>query len=180
MRRSSAGFTLIELMIALAVAGLLLGVALPTFSGALDAARAGDARAALLTSLVQASSRAALTGTRAVLCPTRDGQSCDGERYDWSGGWIVFLDLDADRERAGNERLIAHQPALAEGIRLLTSSGRSRIVFQGNGGNAGSNATFTLCDRRGPAKAQALVMNNQGRLREGEPKAEVVAVACAG
>ena len=39
------------------------------------------------------------------------------------------------------------------------------------GGNAGSNVTFTLCDRRGEAAAVTLVLANTGRLRAGTPKA---------
>ena len=48
-------------------------------------------------------------------------------------------------------------------ISIDTAPGRG----QGNGGNAGSNATFTLCDGRGPAKARALIMGNAGTLRDG-------------
>jgi type IV fimbrial biogenesis protein FimT len=42
-------------------------------------------------------------------------------------------------------------------------------VFQPNGGNAGSNATFTLCDGRGAARASTVVLANDGRLRRGRP-----------
>lgn len=172
------GFTLIELMICLAIAGVLFGIALPAFSSGIDAARASDARSALLASLMTASHKGALTGTRAVLCPSLDGQACIDSSPDWSQGWIVFLDRNADRERTPDESVVHHQGPLADGVRLRSTSGRTRIVFQGNGGNAGSNATFTLCDGRGPAKAQSLVLNNIGRLREGLPTATNVAATC--
>jgi type IV fimbrial biogenesis protein FimT len=61
---------------------------------------------------------------------------------------------------------------------MRSTEGRKRIVFQAHGGNAGSNVTFTLCDGRGPAKAQTLVLNNQGRMRYGTPSAEAIALTC--
>jgi type IV fimbrial biogenesis protein FimT len=52
-------------------------------------------------------------------------------------------------------------------------------VFQGNGGNAGSNVTFTLCDGRGPGRAKTLVLSNQGRFRHGTPSPAALAATCA-
>lgn len=164
--KAQAGLTLIELLVALAAAGVLFGVAVPAFSGGLEAARSSDARASLLASLMTASNHAAIAGVRGVLCPSRDGLVCDNTP-DWSQGWIVFLDPNASRELEGGERVLRVEPALKGRVQLRTTVGRTRIVFQGNGGNVGSNATFTLCDGRGPAKARALIMANAGTLRDG-------------
>ncbi|HUR09702.1 MAG TPA: GspH/FimT family pseudopilin [Nonomuraea sp.] len=172
------GLTLIELLVVIAVASVLFGFALPSVSGGIEAARAADARAALLSSLMTASNHAAIAGVRGVLCPSADGQQCD-DSPDWSRGWIVFLDPNSSRELEGGERVLQVEPALAGRVRLRTSVGRTRIVFQGNGGNAGSNATFTLCDGRGPAKARALIMGNAGTLRDGAPTAASADATCA-
>ena len=83
------GLTLSELMIALAVVGVLFGVALPAFSGGLGAARASEARACLLASLLSAATHASITGVHAVLCPSNDGAHCL-DSADWSRGWLVF------------------------------------------------------------------------------------------
>ena len=171
------GWTLIELLIVLAVASLLFGLALPAFSGGVEAARASDARAELETSLASASNHAAITGVRAVLCPSRDHRECD-DTPDWSAGWLVFLDSNANRELEGGERVLKVQPALQGRVHLRSTAGRTRIVFQGNGGNAGSNATFTLCDGRGPSKARALIMGNAGTLRDGEATEANLALTC--
>lgn len=172
------GYTLIELLAALAIVALLAGFALPAFSGAMEATRAGSAEAALLASLGRAGSGAAISGSRTVLCPSLDGEACR-RGADWSAGWLVFQDRDGDRERNPAEALLAREGALPGRVRLRSSVGRTRIVFQGNGSNAGSNVTFTLCDGRGPKHATALVLNNQGRLRRGTPDAQAVAATCA-
>ena len=175
MPSRSRGFTLIEALIALLIAGVLLGVAVPAWSGALAAAHATSARAALLESLTRSISHAALTGSEVVLCPG-DAGGCRSS-IDWSGGWIAYADIDRDRQRGANETLLYSQPVLAGNVHLRSTVGRTHLVFQPNGGNAGSNVTFTLCDGRGAARAATLVLANNGRLRGGTPTA-TAAQAC--
>lgn len=162
------GFTLIEAVVCLAVGSLLLGMAVSVGGSALARAHASSARSALLSSLTEAIRHAALAGTEVVLCPG-DDHGCR-KTFDWSEGWIAFADIDGDRRHDRNETVLRTQPALPGRVRLLTSKGRRRLVFQPGGGNAGSNATFTLCDRRGPEKAVTLVLANDGRLRAGRAK----------
>jgi type IV fimbrial biogenesis protein FimT len=176
MSRPIHGFTLIELVLGLATAGILAGIALPAFLSARYAGDSAAMQAALLSSLMQSSHKAALHGTRTTLCPSHDGIRCTPS-FDWSKGWIGFLDSNANREREPDEGVILRQTEV-ENARLISSSGRTRIVFQGNGGNAGSNATFTLCDRRGADKAQTLVVSNTGNLRRGVPDEDRIALAC--
>jgi type IV fimbrial biogenesis protein FimT len=174
---TQAGLTQIELMLALLVVGLLAGVGVPAWSGSLEGARAASARADLLASLEAAAYRAGFSGTRAVLCPSLDAEHCSDDP-DWSRGWLVFMDPNADRELDGGERVLRRQPALPGRVRLRSTAGRVRIVFQGNGGNAGSNVTFTLCDGRGAGRAKTLVIANDGRLRDGAPTATGIADTC--
>ena len=171
------GFTLVQLMVTLGVIAVLFGIAVPAFSNGLEAARSIDARSNLLTSLTVASNKAAMSGTRAVLCPSPNGLRCVNSP-DWSLGWIVFLDGNGDREVGPEDRVVAQMRALTGKVRLRSTVGRTRIVFQGNGGNAGSNVTFTLCDGRGAAKARALILNNQGRLHEAVASAAAIASTC--
>ena len=171
------GFTLVELLVALAIVAVALTVAIPAFSHGREAARAISAEARLLASLQQALQRAAATGKRAVLCPSTDGRHCRSSP-DWSLGWIAFLDEDGNREPAPGQSLILAEAALPGDVRLRSTLGRTRLVFRGNGGNAGSNVTFTLCDGRGAAHARALILANDGRLRHGTPVQASVAATC--
>jgi type IV fimbrial biogenesis protein FimT len=173
------GVTLVELVFTLALATLLLLLATRAVDSGLEAARSEQARSHLLASLTLAASRAALTGRHAVVCPSRDGASCAAS-VDWSGGWIVFLDVDADGIADAGERRLDRVGALGGRVRLRTSTGRRRVTFQGSGGNAGSNLTFTLCDGRGPARARSLVLANSGGLRDAPAGAAAAAATCPG
>ncbi len=172
-----AGFTLMEMLVVIGIVAILATLVVPGVGAALQAARASEARAALLHSLTLAVRRAAVAGQHVVACPG-DGAGCRSS-IDWSNGWIVFADGDADRVLHPGERILHEQPALAEGVHLRSTTGRTQLVFQASGGNAGSNVTFTLCDKRGMHKATALVLANDGRLRGSQSTMEAAAACMA-
>jgi type IV fimbrial biogenesis protein FimT len=158
------GFTLLDALLGMSIAVIVFGIALPNYRDAVAQVHASAARTAMTMSLFGAMRDATVNGQEAVMCPSSDEIGClDGT--DWSQGWIVFIDLNGDRSRSPNETLTGRQPELSGDVRLHSTQGRPRIVFQPNGSNAGSNATFTLCDRRGPKEAVRLVLSNSGRLR---------------
>lgn len=175
--RRNGGFTLMELMMALAALAVLIGIAVPGFRSGIDAANAQAVRSALLTTLQRSATRATVSGTRAVICPSADGMNCLDDPS-WNPGWIAFLDRDGDREHGSDERILNRQQQLPGRTSLRSSVGRTRIVFQSSGSNAGSNVSFTLCDGRGPARATALVLSNRGTLHDAEPQADRVAATC--
>ena len=166
------GFTLIEAATCLVVASILMAVAVPAAGNALARTRAASARAALLATFSVAIGHAASTGTEVVLCPAT-GESCL-DSFDWSDGWIAYADFDGNRRRAAGETLVHRAGALHGDVRLHSTKGRKRLVVQPNGGNAGSNVTFTLCDRRGietrwcsPTTAASAAASRSGRRRGG-------------
>jgi type IV fimbrial biogenesis protein FimT len=175
--KAQHGLTLIELLVIAAILAITSGLAAYFLTSALESARAGAARSDLLSSLALASGRATVAGSRAVLCPSVNSIECSDDP-DWSRGWLVFLDANASRELERGEVVVRKHGALPGRVRLRTTAGRARIVFQASGGNAGSNVTFTLCDGRGRAMARSLVLANDGRLRDGAPTASNLAATC--
>ena len=174
--RRVRGATLIEVSIVAAAVATLAALAVPRFGAAREAARSSAAHQALLASLMAAPTHAASTGAEVVVCPGTPA-GCAGT-YDWSGGWIVFADVDGDRARDPASETLVHRTGPVGGrTHLRTTAGRTRLVFQPDGSAAGSNVTFTLCDGRGPRRAVALVMNNIGALRA-MPAAPAQAEAC--
>ncbi|MFZ5638024.1 MAG: GspH/FimT family pseudopilin [Pseudomonadota bacterium] len=172
------GFTLLDLLIALTILGIVFGIALPAFDHAVARVRAGGARAALTTTLFDAQRHATVLGREVVVCPAANDQ-CIGGR-DWGRGWIAFIDDNGDRLRGPGEQIVRREPELAPGVRLLGSVGRPRVVYQPNGGNAGANNTWTLCDRRGADDALSLILSNGARLRSDRPSPSAAEACAAG
>jgi type IV fimbrial biogenesis protein FimT len=175
--RVQAGWTLVELMIALAIAGILVSWAGSAATGAIQAARCFEAHAALLRSLNGAQLAAGLRERDVRICPSADGASCTGD-YRWERGWVTYVDANDNNRLDPADIVLERQGALAPGVRVITSTGRRSLEFQPSAGNGGSNATFTFCDRRGAAKAKAFALGNTGGLREVPATPAAVQEAC--
>lgn len=86
---SQKGFTLIELMITLAVLAIVLGIAAPSFSSMLQDNRASTLGSELQGALQFARSEAVKRRQSVVICRSNAGGGDCEEGTDWSGGWLV-------------------------------------------------------------------------------------------
>jgi type IV fimbrial biogenesis protein FimT len=169
MHHPVKGFTLIEALVVMGAVAILLVIAVPAWSHAKAAAASGAVRTSLTTSMLDAVRHSAIAGAEVVICPVTT-EHCD-DSTSWDQGWIVFADINGNRIVDANETRIDEVKPLPEDVHLRSTIGRRRIIFQPNGGNAGSNVTFTLCDSRGVTSATTLVLANDGNLRAGKPTA---------
>ncbi|MEO8001790.1 MAG: GspH/FimT family pseudopilin [Arenimonas sp.] len=161
------GFTLMELLIAIAIVAIIFAIAIPSYAGAMARANMGAAESAIFNSVNNATNFSFIGGTRVVLCPSSDGNVCLNS-FDWSHGWLAFEDTNANREHDSNDRKLTRVEEMPPELHILTSEGRTRIAFQSGGGNFGSNAHFKLCDDRNPQRARSLFLSNNGRIRVAE------------
>lgn len=158
----SKGFTLIELMVTLAVLAILLTVAVPGLAMFVQnnrlAAQAND----LVTALAYARSEAVSRAVRVAVCGRQDDLNCTGSGI-WDGGFLVFVDADGNGAPDGAGDILRVRAPM-EGANTLRSN-RAVVTFQPSGFSTGSNATVNLCDTRGDANGRAIILNNQGRVR---------------
>ena len=156
----ASGFTIIELMITLAVAAILAAIAAPSFTTIIQDNRLVTQINRLQATLSLARSEAVKRNNSVTTCPSSNGTACIGN---WENGLIVFLDIDADGSiDAGDEILRVHGPITAANTLRF---GRARVTYAGNALATGFNGTFTLCDGRGATSARGLITNNSGRPR---------------
>lgn len=104
-RRASCGVSLVELLIAISIAAIVLGLGAPAMGSLIDDYRRSSFTNELLGALSLARSEAIKRGQRVTLCPSRDGVSCT-PATDWDAGWIAFADLNANAVRDAVEPLI--------------------------------------------------------------------------
>lgn len=174
---SNRGFTLIEMLICIAVIAVLCGIAAPAFGKLIGKTQAQTARSQLAAAFNEARIAAVTHGKHVVVCPSVNQRTC-GDTTQWQRGWIVFLDANHNRELDGDETPLSVGQALADGVAVVGSSGRVRIDYQPDGSARGTNATLTVCDRAsGAADARTLVISQSGRVRYGSATA-ANAAAC--
>lgn len=161
--RQSPGFTILELLLVIAVAAILLIIGIPAFQDFGTRQRMDAAINVLQGHLALARNEAIRFNAHVIICPGDIRQGCTGGN-DWSEGWIVFSDYNGDSQYQSPET-VHHVEAGLEQMVIHSSSGRQNLHFFPNGSAPGSNGSITLCDRRGPAHARKLVISNVGRIR---------------
>lgn len=176
--KSVRGITLIELVFTIAIGSVLCAVSLPALGGLMQSGQSRSAHNALVAALNLARSTAASRQADVSVCPSRDGTTCDNAIW-WQRGWIVFADANRDGVRGPNEAII-HVGQMHDGMAIASTAGRRHVSYRADGTSAGSNLTFTFCDRRGPASADTVVISNTGRIRSGKATVSQAAAACAG
>ena len=130
--QSLKGFSLIELIITLAVVAIMTSMAL-TFSGAfLQDNRMSTANNDLIGSINLARSVAISRGQRASICSSSNGSSCTGTA--WELGWIVFTDSGVAASIDGNDKII--KVSDMAGIEISVSGSVNFIQFKPQGSTA--------------------------------------------
>jgi type IV fimbrial biogenesis protein FimT len=158
------GVSLYQTIVTLAVAGVLGTLVVPNLQPVLSNQRMTTSVNTLLTALHLTRSEAIHHRQRAALCPTQDGQTCLDSYSEWHRGFMLYIDLNANRERDGEEPVVRLFET-NRGIQLRSSRGRDHITYQANGLASGSNATFVFCDTAKKTRARTVIVANSGRPR---------------
>ncbi|MEO9089061.1 MAG: GspH/FimT family pseudopilin [Rhodanobacter sp.] len=90
LSRRSKGFTLVELMVTIAVVAILLAIALPSFRTAIQRNRVAAASNDLLASISYARTTAIYRHQLVSMCPSSTGSSCTSAGQAYEPGWIVY------------------------------------------------------------------------------------------
>jgi len=159
----ATGFSLVELLIVLAMAAILAGLALPSFQDLLQRQRIATTMHLLTTELALARSTAISRRMPVTLCPSLgDGRCRDSP--DWSAGWLVYRDpLRAAQPHLPADILQNMRQPLHPSIRVQSSAGRLRVRYQPGGFSGGSNLTLRVC--AGTQLRGEIIVNNAGRPR---------------
>lgn len=158
--RAQQGVSLIELMIGLAISGILITSVGPMVRDILIQNRIiGQINE--ISAVVQTARHIAINEqATTIVCPTTNFTSCS---VDWNNPKMVFLDLDGNGQRSADEEIQAASGVIIDGYDLSGPIGS--ISFQGNGAVA-SPSTLLLCHESNDAKfARALTISLQGRVK---------------
>ncbi|MGQ0385040.1 MAG: GspH/FimT family pseudopilin [Gammaproteobacteria bacterium] len=158
MKPAQKGFTLLELMLVVTIAGLLLGLGVPAmgnyFRNARITAAANDVMAALHFTRSEAIKRrqrvTLCTSSNAVLGNNAANDAATCAASPLLTGWIVFVDLDQSGQRDGVEPILMNHAPMDTRITARSSADPLRITYQDNGFALNAAVSqVVLCDERG-------------------------------
>lgn len=145
------GFTLIELMVALAVAAVLLTIAVPSFQ---SVSRNSAVRATtndLMSTINLARMQAVSTRSNMTIAPT------DG---DWSDGWTLELSaagVEEDMETVPNGK-----------VSVSRTGGSGALIFLARGGLQGGEAEFQVSHNENSDVSRTFCVSFFGKITPGE------------
>lgn len=131
MLERSRGFTLVELMVTIAILSILLGIALPDFRQMLSSERVRSANSDMFSALILARSEAIKRNSTVTVVPNATG---------WSGGWTVVVGGNTvQTQNALNADVAVTQMDSSNSIIAATT-----VTFGGNGRPTPTSADITF------------------------------------
>lgn len=170
------GFTLIELMMAIVLVGILLGIGVPSFQSMMMNSRMTGDYNALTASLNFARSEAIKRSAPVSVCARATDDTCGD---DWSVGWLVFDDAGDTPGFIDDGELVLKSALLDNANMTVNNSARLNtgaatpverpFVQFGPRGTANWRGAgyFIFCDERGTTAARIANISLAGSIRRG-------------
>lgn len=114
------GFSLVQLMVTIAIVGVLTGIAIPSYRSITTSNRIANEINGLLGDLQYARFAAIKEGQTVTICSSTSGTACSTST-NWATGWIVFNDANGNGTLDSGEEVIRKQQTFAGSDTLVGS-----------------------------------------------------------
>ena len=160
-----AGFTIVELMLTIAVVAVILSIGVPSFQNLIERNQLTSGINQFISSMSLARSEAIKRNQRVSICPSRNSETCSGNQYE--NGWIVFVDRNSNGSRqTDTEELIWVSGQLPANMTMRGDGCcGSNIPYLASGQISGIAGNIHLCKENNANKSRKISINTFGRAR---------------
>jgi len=167
MHKNSSGFTVLELMAVLAIAGVLAAVAIPAMGNFMRNSRITAAANDVVAALHFTRSESIKRRQPVTLCTSANSQAatpaCANSPF--LTGWIAFVDLNQSGAVDAGEDILLQHEAMNPRITARSSLAEFRVTYLLNGFALDANrAQLVLCDERGNVPSAGELSSARGIL----------------
>lgn len=170
------GFTLLELMVTVAVASILVTIGVPSFQSMVLQNRTRSAVVSLLEAVQTARADAIAQTTPVTVCGSSTGQSCDGK---WSSGWLVFKNpTGATSGTVSSSQIVATQQRLPSATALSAHLASTTYIDYQPSGLSNTDGYFTVCAGSNVSDARSVIISPTGSARIAQTTDTGTALSC--
>ncbi len=137
-----AGFTLVELLIILAILGIITSFAVPSYTGFMTENRLSNQNTTLMLDFIYARGEAATRGNRVTVCQSSDGASCNSAG--WGAGRIIFVDNGTAGSIDGSDEILRVSASIASQDSMSSNKADTYIAYKPSGVPS-NNLVITTC-----------------------------------
>ena len=165
---SESGFTIIELMITVAVLGIVATVAVPNFRDFIINNQRVSLSNKMVADLHLARSEAVKRSENVVTCGSEDGATCSGTNIGWKKGWIVFVDLDDNDQLDVTDTVLRTETVSTNSFNITgTVSG---VTYTPSGVNS-SGSQIKICHASSEYSGNHMTITASGRILQSKKTA---------
>lgn len=167
IKKRASGFTLLNLLIALAVSSVLATSGIPAIFDSYYYYRANTSYNELFTLIQFTRLQAVNNHSPTLLCPTIDNINCTN---DWNQTLMIFVDSNDDKIKDASEELVRITTKLNidETIKWNAWGGKTYLGFKADGSTSNQNGRLSYCLTKGKKlHAHQIVISKTGRARRG-------------
>lgn len=152
------GFTVTELLVGIAIAGILTTIAVPKLNDLVISMRVDNEISELNRLLLTARNSAINSGVNTIICPL--APKCSNN---WHNEISVFIDNNNDGDYDANDTIVKVKAAIRASDKL--QYGQNSLIYtpSGNLSSSPANSPFSYCPADDADKARGIIVSASGR-----------------